>query len=191
MFTAMAPRIATAASRYRWLAGLSLATALTLTAHAALAQGGAPRRNGPAAAGAEGVSPGEIQRLFDAYVVMQAQDELQLTDEQYPKFLTRVKALQAARQRGLVDRGRIVQDLRRLSDANPIDETQAKNQLKALADVDARTATEVRDALSGIDQVLDLRQQVRFRIFEEQMERRKVDLLMRARQANRQRQSAP
>jgi len=191
MFTAMAPRIATAASRYRWLAGLSLATALTLTAHAALAQGGAPRRNGPAAAGAEGVSPGEIQRLFDAYVVMQAQEELQLTDEQYPKFLTRVKALQAARQRGLVDRGRIVQDLRRLSGANPIDETQAKNQLKALADVDARTATEVRDALSGIDQVLDLRQQVRFRIFEEQMERRKVDLLMRARQANRQRQSAP
>ena len=191
MFTAMAPRIATAASRYRWLAGLSLATALTLTAHAALAQGGAPRRNGPAAAGAEGVSPGEIQRLFDAYVVMQAQEELQLTDEQYPKFLTRVRALQAARQRGLVDRGRIVQDLRRLSDANPIDETQAKNQLKALADVDARTATEVRDALSGIDQVLDLRQQVRFRIFEEQMERRKVDLLMRARQANRQRQSAP
>ena len=191
MFTAMAPRIATAAPRYRWLAGLSLATALTLTAHAALAQGGAPRRNGPAAAGAEGVSPGEIQRLFDAYVVMQAQEELQLTDEQYPKFLTRVKALQAARQRGLVDRGRIVQDLRRLSDANPIDETQAKNQLKALADVDARTATEVRDALSGIDQVLDLRQQVRFRIFEEQMERRKVDLLMRARQANRQRQSAP
>ena len=191
MFTAMAPRIATAASRYRWLAGLSLATALTLTAHVALAQGGAPRRNGPAAAGAEGVSPGEIQRLFDAYVVMQAQEELQLTDEQYPKFLTRVKALQAARQRGLVDRGRIVQDLRRLSGANPIDETQAKNQLKALADVDARTATEVRDALSGIDQVLDLRQQVRFRIFEEQMERRKVDLLMRARQANRQRQSAP
>ena len=191
MVTAMAPRIATAAPRYRWLAGLSLATALTLTAHVALAQGGAPRRNGPAAAGAEGVSPGEIQRLFDAYVVMQAQEELQLTDEQYPKFLTRVKALQAARQRGLVDRGRIVQDLRRLSDANPIDETQAKNQLKALADVDARTATEVRDALSGIDQVLDLRQQVRFRIFEEQMERRKVDLLMRARQANRQRQSAP
>ena len=191
MVTAMAPRIATAAPRYRWLAGLSLATALTLTAHAALAQGGAPRRNGPAAAGAEGVSPGEIQRLFDAYVVMQAQEELQLTDEQYPKFLTRVKALQAARQRGLVDRGRIVQDLRRLSDANPIDETKAKNQLKALADVDARTATEVRDALSGIDQVLDLRQHVRFRIFEEQMERRKVDLLMRARQANRQRQSAP
>jgi hypothetical protein len=173
------------------LVHLSLTCALTLMAASAFAQAGAPRRNGPAAAGAEGVSPGEIQRLFDAYVVMQAQEALQLTDEQYPKFLARVKVLQAARQRGLVDRGRIVQDLRRLYDATPLDETQAKNQLKALADVDARTASEVRDALSGIDQVLDLRQQVRFRIFEEQMERRKVDLLMRARQANRQRQPAP
>ena len=49
------------------------------------------RRGGPATS--EGVSPGEIQRLFDAYVVMQAQQELQLSDEQYPKFLSRVKAL--------------------------------------------------------------------------------------------------
>lgn len=179
-------------SRDSWLARLSLAVALTLMAAPAFAQGGgAQRRNGPPAAGAEGVSPGEIQRLFDAYVVMQAQDQLQLTDEQYPKFLARVKVLQSARQRGLVDRGRIIQDLRRLSDANPIDETQAKNQLKALADVDARTANEIRDALNGIDQVLDLRQQVKFRIFEEQMERRKVELLMRARQANRQRQANP
>jgi len=190
MLTVMAYRITSARCRYQWLAAVSLATALTLTATTAFAQAGVPRRGGPAA-GAEGVSPGEIQRLFDAYVVMQAQEQLQLSDEQYPKFLSRVKVLQAARQRGLVERGRIVQDLRRLNDATPLDETQAKNQLKALADVDARTANEVRDALNGIDQVLDLRQQVRFRIFEEQMERRKVDLLMRARQANRQRQSAP
>ena len=191
MCTLMTDRPASTRSRGRWLANLSLVAALTLTVAPAFAQGGTPRRDGPPAAGAEGVSPGEIQRLFDAYVVMQAQDQLQLTDEQYPKFLARVKVLQAARQRGLADRGRIIQDLRRLSGVNPIDETQARNQLKALADVDARTAAEVRDALNGIDQVLDLRQQVKFRIFEEQMERRKVELLMRARQANRQRQSTP
>ncbi len=60
-----------------------------------------------------------------------------------------------------------------------------RTQLKALNDLDARVGTEVRQALEGVDQVLDLRQQARFRLFEEQMERRKVDLLMRARQANR------
>ena len=38
-----------------------------------------------------------------------------------------------------------------------------------------------RQAMEGLNQVLDLRQQARFRVFEEQMERRKVELLMRAR----------
>ena len=168
------------------VAGLAAVALLVVASAQAFAQPRPPRR-GPAGQ-VEGVSPGEIQRLFDAYVVMQAQQELQLSDEQYPKFLARVKTLQAVRQRGLVERGRILQDLRRLNEGVSLDETQTKAQLKALADVDARVAAEVRDALNGIDQVLDLRQQLRFRIFEEQMERRKVELLMRARQANRQRE---
>ena len=118
---------------------------------------------------------------------MQAQQELQLSDEQYPKFLAKVKALQAARQKGLTERGRIIQDLRRLDSAPSLDERAARDQMKALADIDARLVAEVRDAMSGIDDVLDVRQRIRFRVFEEQMERRKFELLMRARQANRAR----
>ena len=159
--------------------------ALVLVGSTASAQGRLPRRNGPLAQ--EGVSPGEVQRLFDAYVVMQAQQELQLSDEQYPKFLARVRVLQAARQKGLADRARVIQDLRRLEAASSLDDAQARTQLRALADVDARIVNDVRDAMSGIDEVLDTRQRIRFRIFEEQMERRKVDLLMRARQSNRAR----
>lgn len=132
----------------------------------------------------DGVSPAEIQRLFDAYVVMQAQQELQLNDDQFPRFLARVKTLQEARRRGQMQRNRMLQELRRLSQATGQDDA-LRTQLKALSDLDARVGTEVRQALEGVDQVLDLRQQARFRLFEEQMERRKVDLLMRARQANR------
>jgi hypothetical protein len=83
-----------------------------------------------------------------------------------------------------MQRGRMLQELRRLSQATGEDDA-LRTQLKALNDLDARVGTEVRQALEGVDQVLDLRQQARFRLFEEQMERRKVDLLMRARQANR------
>lgn len=138
----------------------------------------------PGALAEEGVSPAEVQRLFDAYVVMQAQQELQLTDEQFPRFLTRVKTLQDVRRRGQMQRLRMLQELRRLLQA-PGQDDAIRAQLKALTDLDTRTGTEVRQALDGVDQVLDLRQQARFRLFEEQMERRKVDLLMRARQANR------
>lgn len=133
---------------------------------------------------ADGVSPAEIQRLFDAYVVMQAQQELQLTDEQYPRFLARAKALQDVRRRGQAERQRLVQELRRLLQGT-FDETQAKTVLKQISDLDTRQIADVRQALDGIDQVLDVRQQARFRVFEQQMERRQVELLLRARQSNR------
>ena len=118
---------------------------------------------------------------------MRAQQELQLTDEQFPQFLTKVRSLQEVRRRGLGERGRILQQLRRLSQDATADDTDLRSQLKALADLEGRSAEELRRAGDAVDQVLTIRQQARFRLFEEMMERRKVDLLMRARQANRPR----
>ena len=45
----------------------------------------------------------------------------------------------------------------------------------------------MKKAYEGIDQVLDVRQQAKFRVFEELMERRKLELVTRARQAKRPR----
>ena len=136
-----------------------------------------------------GVSPAELQRLFDAYVLMQAQDDLSLNDEQYPRFLGRVKVLQDARRRADMERRRIVQELRRLTQprATTLDEARVKERLKALDDLHVRSAAEIQQAQASLDEVLTLRQQARFRIFEEMMEQRKMDLLMRARQQNRPR----
>jgi len=131
------------------------------------------------------VSPGEIQRMFDSYALMQAQDQLKISDEQFPQFLARFKALQDARRRGLQDRARLVNELRQLVNAPQADEAPMREHLKAIADVDARTADEVKKAQDAIDQVLDVRQQAKFRVFEENMERRKLELVTRARQANK------
>jgi hypothetical protein len=132
-----------------------------------------------------GVSPAEIQRMFDAYALLQAQDQLKISDELYPQFLTRFKALQDVRRKALQERTRIIQDLRRLSsDAQP-DEGQIKDRLRALQELEARSGGEVRKAHDGIDQMLDVSQQAKFRLFEELMERRKLELVTRARQVNR------
>jgi hypothetical protein len=129
-----------------------------------------------------GVTPAEVQRLFEAYEAMQAQDVLHLSDAQYPMFLPRMKALQEARRRGAAERARLIGSLGRLAASDPPgDEAQLRAELKALDDLETRTADEVRQAMEALNQVLDLRQQARFRVFEEQMERRKVELLMRAR----------
>ena len=57
-----------------------------------------------------------------------------------------------------------------------------KERLSALQELESRSAAELRSAYNQIDEVLDPRQQARFRVLEEQLERRKLELLMRARQ---------
>jgi hypothetical protein len=165
---------------------------------AAAEQRGRPGGRAGAATAAP-VSPAELQMMFDGYVLMQAQEALQLNEEQFPRFLGKLKALQAARRRAQAQRARAFQELRRLSAADSApgtsgasgaggasEEAELRRQLKALDDIDAKSAADVRQAHAELDEVLDVRQQARFRIFEENMERRKVELLMRARQAARQ-----
>jgi hypothetical protein len=134
------------------------------------------------------MTPGEIQKLFDAYLVMETQQALSLTDQQYPQFLTRLRALQETRRRNLQQRNQLMAQLQRMT--NPrlttrVDEAQIKERLTALQELESRNAAEMRKAYNALDEVLDVHQQARFRVFEEQIERRKIELLMRARQQNR------
>jgi len=125
--------------------------------------------------------------MLDGYELMQAQQTLQLADEQFPRFLPKLRALQDARRRAQMQRIRLIQELRRMTQSrSTLDEARIKDSLKTLDDLDARSAVEIRQAREALDQVLDLYQQARFRLFEAMMEQRKVELVMRARQANRQ-----
>lgn len=130
------------------------------------------------------VNPFELQRLFDSWALLQAQDFLKITDEQFTKFLPRFKALQDARRQGLQQRTRVLNQLRKALNDGDADE-QIKASMKLLQEIDDRAAAETHKAYEAVDQVLDLRQQAKFRVFEEQMERRKLELVTRARQANR------
>ncbi len=145
-------------------------------------QGGRGQGGRGAGANAPLVTPGELERWFDSYVLLQAQDTLKLSDAQFPRFLTRLKALQDVRRRNMQARRQIVNSLGRLMKETPLDEAQAREQLKALRELDARAADDLQKAYAGLDEVLDVSQQARFRVFEEAVERRKIDLLLRARQ---------
>jgi Spy/CpxP family protein refolding chaperone len=164
---------------------LIAAVVMVATALPALAQGRQGRAGRDGGEETPGVSPAEIQRMFDSYALMQAQDQLKISDAQFPQFLAKFKALQEVRRRSLGERARLTQELRRmLNEAQP-DDAQLQERLKALQELEDRTASDLRKAYEGIDQILDVRQQAKFRVFEEMMERRKLELVTRARQANR------
>jgi len=164
-----------------------LLTALAAAAPSAAQRAAKGRAAAPDAEAAEapGVSPAEIQRMFDSYALIQAQDQLKISDEKFPQFLTRFKALQDTRRRNMTERFRMIQDLRRLTNEPQPDDTRMRERLKALDDLDARSQAELTKAYDAINQVLDVYQQAKFRVFEENMENRKLALVMRARQANR------
>ena len=175
---------------------LSVAALNLVTAASAGAQGAQqrPGRQGrqaqqaPAPTDDPAVTPNEIQRMFDAYALVQAQDQLKLNDDQYSRFLVRFKSLQEVRRRSLQEHTRLVAELRRLLMQGQVDEGQLKDRMQALQEVDSRGVADVKKAYEGLDQVLDVKQQASLRVFEEQMERRKIELITRARQANRLKQ---
>lgn len=160
---------------------------LTLGAGTAAAQ----RAITPPAAGGPGraarqLSPGDVIGMLDAYAAVQAQDALTLDDAHYSEFVVRLRTLQETRRRTQQARNKLVQELRRLAGAQaaaPYDEAAIRDRLRDLRDQDDRAAAELRRAYDAVDEVLDVRQQARFRIFEETIERRKLNLLMRAQNA--------
>src|SRR5437773_6085385 len=91
------------------------------------------------------VTPAEIQRMFEAVALVRAQEALKLSDERYLPFLAKYKALQDVRRRTLQERTRLLRELNRLTnpDAGNGDETQLKERLKALQDLDTRSESEL------------------------------------------------
>jgi hypothetical protein len=120
----------------------------------------------------------QLQTWLDTYAVIQAERELQLTAEQYPQFVTRLRRLQDVRRRHLAERRRLLADLRTLVEGTAAGRDEAiDGRLRALDDNADRQATQLRAAYGELDAVLTPWQRGRFRLFEDQLERRKVDLL--------------
>ena len=163
-------------------------TALCLTAAAASAQDAAAQANARGRgnrAPLDSTPPAELANMLDTYAIVQAQEVLKIDDAKYGQFVTRLKRLQETRRRSQRERNQIVQELRKLAGpqaTGPVDEAAIRDRLKALRDHDERAAEALRQAYDSLDEVLDATQQARFRIFEERMEQRKLDLLVRARE---------
>jgi hypothetical protein len=141
-------------------------------------------REGRADQTADTLPDAALADMLDTYAIVQAQRELTIADDKYGTFAARLKKLQDTRRRNQRQRQQLIRELVRMAGpraAIEADETAIRAQLTALREHDDRAAAELRQAYDALDEVLDTRQQARFRMFEEQIERRKLDLLVRAR----------
>jgi hypothetical protein len=181
------------AQRGRWLAAALVTPAGQAGAAEPPAERMPPRRAGRLGPPAvDGVTAAQAEQLFDQFVIRQARVALQLTPAQVVPFGRRLEQLQAARRRGQRRRQQLLNELNQISrGAEPADEATLNAKLKALDEVNAAVEQEVRDAYARVEEVLDVRQRARLRIFEQRMERQKLDLMARARGAARADNAAP
>jgi hypothetical protein len=88
--------------------------------------------------------------------------------------------LQRLRRQHLMQHQRLVGELRRLTNQQPpVEDALLEAPTKRLDDFDRQSAQEIQNAYAQIDEVLNVRQRARFRLFEENMEQRKLEILTR------------
>lgn len=140
------------------------------------------------------LTDGQLLAMLDSWAIVQAQQQLAIPDDKYGTFAARLKRLQDTRRRNQRDRRLIIQELRRLVGRNATgtpDENAVRTQLAALRAQDDKAAAEMRKAYEALDEVLDPQQQARFRLLEEVLEQRKLDLIIRAQDKRRLNKPAP
>jgi hypothetical protein len=159
-----------------------LAFVIALVALPALAeaQGRVSPRQGQSARGH--LTPSDVQDQFDAYAIVQAQDALKLSDEQYPQFVRRARTLHTTRRRMQARRMRMINQLGQLLRAGNASDERLASATRALDTHERASLEAIQKAYAAIDEILDTRQRARFRVLEQQLERKKIEMLMRARQ---------
>ena len=120
----------------------------------------------------------QLQAWLDTYALVQAQRQLVLTDEQYPNFVPRLVKLQEVRRRRMGERRKLMVELQGLMQSTaPGRDENILARVRALDEGADSGAAEMRKAYQELDAVLTPWQRGRFRLFEEQLERQKVDLI--------------
>ncbi|HEY6357059.1 MAG TPA: hypothetical protein VIX35_02380 [Vicinamibacterales bacterium] len=123
----------------------------------------------------------DVEDALDGRVLIQAQTALQLSDSQYQAFWPKMRELQRVRRQHEQRHAMLINQLNQATKvgAPPVDEATLAARVKALDDLEAAMVSDERTALADVDSVLTVFQRARFRVFEENMEKEKLKLLVK------------
>jgi len=133
---------------------------------------------------ADPTSPAYVQQMFDTMAVMEAERFVPLSADQYPVFVQRLRRLQEARMQSNRRRAKALNELRALAGPNSqaeVADSVIDAKLKELNAAEQEGAADVRKALDELETGLTVRQRARYRLLEENLERRKIEFLTKVR----------
>ena len=126
----------------------------------------------------------ELEGMMDAYILSKLQDALGLNDEQYGRIVVAQKKLQDLRRDYRRTRMEVLRQMRQALGRDAVGEEQLRPLLDELARVRSEFTSEEQARYQAIDEVLDIRQRVRYRILETEIQRRLGQLMRQVRRSN-------
>jgi hypothetical protein len=141
-----------------------------------------PAARGARAGQAPAGNPQQVSRivheLLDLLAVQRVRPRLQFSREQWPQFLQHFQDLQSLRRQHRITRVRLIGELRQLSRPDALTDPAALiAKTKAVDDLEVTWIQEEARAMAAVDQVLTVLQRARLRVFEEDMELYKLELI--------------
>jgi Spy/CpxP family protein refolding chaperone len=124
-----------------------------------------------------GMNAMQLQQHLDAFALIQAEQQLKLSGEQYSVFAPKLIRVQTMRRRMMQERRRLLNDLNQLLVAQTPSDEAISEKTKAFDDWNRRINDELVKSYQDLDTSLTPWQRGRFRLLEEQLERRKLELL--------------
>jgi hypothetical protein len=141
-------------------------------------------REGRANDGPPALRADEVQQIVDGWEIATAEKTLELNDQQYVPFIQQLRKLQNGRRQQFMQRQRLLIGLRQtMNQQPPADDAAIDARVKQFDDLERKHQQELQSLHAAIDAVLTPRQRLRFRVLQEQMERRKLEVLTRAMRA--------
>ena len=121
--------------------------------------------------------------MVDAYLVSNMQESLDLSDDQFAKAIPLVKKLQRERRDYLMERVRVMREMRRLLREGGSKEATVLELLQEAKKLETEGPERTRRNLEALDALLTPIQQAKFRVLEGEVEQRVRELTNRARAA--------
>lgn len=114
----------------------------------------------------------DVEGLMEAYVISKLQDALELTDEQFAQMVVAQKRISEHRWDYRRERATVLQQMREELQSTDGREERLASLLARLDELQRGFEDQEREHYRAIDAILDIRQRARYRVLEQEIQRR-------------------
>jgi uncharacterized membrane protein YgaE (UPF0421/DUF939 family) len=133
----------------------------------------------------------DVEGLMEAYVISKLQEALDLTDDQFAKMIVAQKKLSEHRRNYRRDRNATLQQMRQALRTAESRDDRLESLLNELEERQTIFENQQRAGYEAIDAILDIRQRARYRILEQEIQRRFQQMIREVRGRQNPREPRP